>query len=358
MVSVNNVSSEYPFFLKKEKEEKSNEQLNNNNDSLIENTQTKEDSLSEKSNLSLVLKKEIENFTQFDLQNEENKENFLVNKHFLENLSFDYIDYNQNYENNYNTYVSSTLKSILQIKNLNIKPILKGLNRVFINNTQVTKRKVLILDLDETIVHTEIINISEIDLSNYDKYNINTNNGFFFLNKHDKQDNSSVITSFYDDEIKEIVYFKVFFRPNLSEFLKEVKGFSFEIGIFTASLKIYADTIIDLIEKYFNLNNTFSFRLYKESCIKIGQATIKDLRVIVNCSISDIIIVDNSLYSFMNQLSNGILVTSYYNNKNDNELLNLKDYLINFISNCDDVRSINDQVFNLQASLNLIINET
>lgn len=351
MVSVNNISSENPFLLKKEKEEKSNDQLNN--DSLIENTQTKEDSLSEKSNLSLVLKKEYENITQFEVQTEENKENFLLNRQFLENLHFDYVDYNQNYENNYNTYVSSTLKSIFHIKNLNIKPILRGLNKVFINNTQVNKRKILILDLDETIVHTEIINISEIDLSNYDKSYINTNNALVYSNK----DNSSVITSFYDDEIKETVYFKVYFRPNLHEFLKEVKGF-FEIGIFTASLKIYADTIINLIEKYFNLNNTFSFRLYKESCIKIGQATIKDLRVLVNCSISDIIIVDNSLYSFMNQISNGILVTSYYNNQNDNELLNLKDYLINFISNCDDVRSINDQVFNLQASLNLIINET
>ena len=58
---------------------------------------------------------------------------------------------------------------------------------------------------------------------------------------------------------------------------------------------------------------------YRENCINInGQLYIKDLSIINNLNTS--VIVDNSLYSFMFRLSDGILINSFYDDKLDIEL--------------------------------------
>ena len=80
------------------------------------------------------------------------------------------------------------------------------------------------------------------------------------------------------------------------------------------------------------------------------------MRIFKNRSLRNLIIVDNSYYSFSNQVNNGILITSFYENENDNELLNLKKYLQNIYEfDIDDVRIINEQVFNLEGIKNEIL---
>ena len=54
------------------------------------------------------------------------------------------------------------------------------------------------------------------------------------------------------------------------------------------------------------------------------------------------------MYSFTPQLNNGILINSFFNDKNDNELSNVLSYLINFIIPCDDVREVNEEFFGFQ----------
>jgi len=62
-----------------------------------------------------------------------------------------------------------------------------------------------------------------------------------------------------------------------------------------------------------------------------------------------VLIIDNSLYSFNNQLGNGILITSFYNDPNDKELVNVKNYLEKMkFANVDDVRGINRKIFNFE----------
>jgi hypothetical protein len=56
---------------------------------------------------------------------------------------------------------------------------------------------------------------------------------------------------------------------------------------------------------------------------------IKDLRIIKNIELKDMIIIDNSVLSFAHQLENGIPILPYYDNKEDNELKFLMDYLNN-----------------------------
>ena len=68
------------------------------------------------------------------------------------------------------------------------------------------------------------------------------------------------------------------------------------MGVFTASHREYADAVINLIDPDGTLIN---FRLYREHCFQtVDGIFIKDLRVIRNRDLKDMILVDNSVYSF------------------------------------------------------------
>jgi CTD small phosphatase-like protein 2 len=70
----------------------------------------------------------------------------------------------------------------------------------------------------------------------------------------------------------------------------------YEVVVFTASHKWYADVILDHIDP---LGEYFQHRMYRESCIKTtDNVYIKDLRVIRNIDLKDMILVDNAIYSF------------------------------------------------------------
>lgn len=69
------------------------------------------------------------------------------------------------------------------------------------------------------------------------------------------------------------------------------------------------------------------------------------------------IIIDNSVLSFAFHLENGIPVLPYYNNKNDNELLYLKDYLLE-LYHSDNFIETNNKVFNLKKLMSEAIEES
>ncbi len=122
----------------------------------------------------------------------------------------------------------------------------------------------------------------------------------------------------------------------------------YEIVVFTASHACYANVVLD----YLDPNNQYiSHRLFRESCIVTEEGVhIKDLRVIGNRNLKDIILVDNAAYSFGFQIENGIPVIPFYDNKADQELRHLIPYL-KFLSSVDDLREINKQTFKLHAYL-------
>lgn len=95
-------------------------------------------------------------------------------------------------------------------------------------------------------------------------------------------------------------------RPFVKEVLDELSS-KFEILIFTASNSTYADPILDLIDpdrKY------ITYRLYRQHCIPKGKHKLKDLRIFSNRSLKDLVIIDNSLSCFSQQIDNGILISS------------------------------------------------
>jgi hypothetical protein len=64
---------------------------------------------------------------------------------------------------------------------------------------------------------------------------------------------------------------------------------------------------------------------------------VKDLRVINNVHLKDMLLVDNAVYSFGMQLSNGIPITPFKEEKDDKEFLFLKRFLFD-IKDYDDLR--------------------
>jgi CTD small phosphatase-like protein 2 len=113
-------------------------------------------------------------------------------------------------------------------------------------------------------------------------------------------------------------------RPFLYNFLNLMVNY-YEIIIFTASTRNYADPILDVIEK--RKGNYFSYRLYREHCRIISNNYVKDISII-NRNINRIIIVDNMSQNFKLQKENGILISSFWGyDEKDTALLELGEIL-------------------------------
>lgn len=247
-------------------------------------------------------------------------------------LNFEPINSSVNSSGNYSNYVAYALGGILKMSSLNFDLALKD-PTLYENITSETERylnsdkKILLLDLDETLVHADFE--GEFPSSSYD---------------------ANITFRGNDEQIT----VGIFIRNCLNEFLQEVSK-EFEIGVFTASKKEYADSVLNYLDPQ---NIYFKFRLYRNNCINVNGASIKDLRIFKNSiKYENVVIVDNSMYSFANQLSNGILINSFFNDKTDNDLINVMSYLLTYIAHAKDVREINDQIFHFQEIFQQISNE-
>ena len=273
-----------------------------------------------------------------DAANNINKEDETLNKikEFYSESSkiyFPIINSNENFVGNYDNYITETLKGISKLNKLNFEYALLdpqlylNMNRNEITRNFVSGKKVVLLDLDETLIHGDFQEeyLNDIDHL-YDK-----------------------IIKFTSLDEQEEVSVGIFVRNGVQKFLEEISKI-FDIGIFTASSKDYADAVIN----YLDPNNEFiKFRLYRNSCIKVNNISIKDLRII-GVDLKNIVLIDNNMYSFANQLGNGILINSFYYDKNDYDLFSVMSYLLTYIAPTDDVRKINEMFFHFEDILKQI----
>jgi CTD small phosphatase-like protein 2 len=89
----------------------------------------------------------------------------------------------------------------------------------------------------------------------------------------------------------------------------------FEIYVFTASTEDYAEPIIAHLN---SKKKTIQGLLSRHNCLETHNGLrIKDLRIIKNRQLSDIVIVDNLVHSFGLQIDNGIPILDFTNNKED-----------------------------------------
>eukprot|EP00591_Stephanopyxis_turris_P003702 CAMPEP_0195523636 /NCGR_PEP_ID=MMETSP0794_2-20130614/22940_1 /TAXON_ID=515487 /ORGANISM="Stephanopyxis turris, Strain CCMP 815" /LENGTH=509 /DNA_ID=CAMNT_0040653671 /DNA_START=139 /DNA_END=1668 /DNA_ORIENTATION=+ len=152
----------------------------------------------------------------------------------------------------------------------------------------------LILDLDETLVHCTVDAIPDSDLT-------------FPVLFGGTQ---------YQVHVK--------LRPHLDGFLSRMSQ-QFEIIVFTASQKVYANELLDRIDPQ---GTYIKHRMFRESCLPVEGNYLKDLNVLgPSRSMEKMVLVDNSPHAFGYQVDNGIPIESWFDDPHDNELLKLEAFL-------------------------------
>jgi len=134
------------------------------------------------------------------------------------------------------------------------------------------------------------------------------------------------------------------FRPHLKHFLETVSK-QYELVIFTASQKVYADQVISR----FDLDHLIKHRLYREDCTNICGNFIKDLNVLGR-DLSRTIFIDNSPQAFAYHIENSIPIVSWYSDESDNELKKMT-RILEEIREFDDVRDYVKEAFRIQELL-------
>lgn len=119
----------------------------------------------------------------------------------------------------------------------------------------------------------------------------------------------------------------------------------YKIYIFTARSREQASPVMD----YFNKKKTVILDLLSgEDCLVAkSNRYIKDLRIVENRGLKDMVLVDNFITSFALQLSNGVPISEFRGSKKDRELIHLGYYLAR-LSHLQDVRSYNTQHLKLE----------
>lgn len=171
---------------------------------------------------------------------------------------------------------------------------------------ETRKRKpiTLVLDLDETLVHSTLEHCDDADFS---------------------------FPVFFNMKLHTVCVKR---RPHLQTFLERVAQM-FEVVIFTASQSIYAEQLLDILDPDRKL---FSQRMYRESCIFSDGNYTKDLTVL-GIDLAKVVIIDNSPQVFRLQVNNGIPIKSWFDDPSDQALLSLLPFLESLVD-AGDVRPI------------------
>lgn len=128
----------------------------------------------------------------------------------------------------------------------------------------------------------------------------------------------------------------------------------YEVHIFTASYMYYAEAIINFIDPQ---SKYITSILDRSKCLKTKNGFfIKDLRIVANRELKNMLIVDNLAHSFGFQIDNGVPILEWYDSEKDQELLYLKEYLKEAAVQ-DDVREFNKKRLKLSELENMKIEE-
>ncbi len=85
--------------------------------------------------------------------------------------------------------------------------------------------------------------------------------------------------------------------------------------MFTAANEIYAKQILRKIDPE---GNIFDFELFRQHCDVIGgKLAVKDLRILSNRSIKNVMLVDNSPHTYLYQKENAVPIVSFHDDLGD-----------------------------------------
>jgi len=148
-------------------------------------------------------------------------------------------------------------------------------------------KKCMVIDLDETLVHSSFKPINNADF---------------------------VVPVEIDGTVHQVYVLK---RPYVDEFLQRM-GELYECVLFTASLAKYADPVADLLDRW----GVFRARLFRESCVFHRGNYVKDLNKLGR-DLQKVLIVDNSPASYIFHPDNAVPVASWFDDMTDTEMLDL-----------------------------------
>mmetsp|Transcript_79396 Transcript_79396/g.184238 ORF Transcript_79396/g.184238 Transcript_79396/m.184238 type:complete len:335 (-) Transcript_79396:97-1101(-) len=168
-------------------------------------------------------------------------------------------------------------------------------------------RKTLVLDLDETLVHSSFRLVHAADI---------------------------VITVELEGEHHRVFVRK---RPGVDQFLAQVAQL-YEVVVYTASMSKYANQLLDQLDK----ERVVSFRLFREACTRMPNGYVKDLSKLGR-NLKDVIIIDNSPTCYTLQPHNAIPIKTWRDDPNDRELLDLVPILYS-LSEVEDITMVLQQI--------------
>jgi carboxy-terminal domain RNA polymerase II polypeptide A small phosphatase len=149
---------------------------------------------------------------------------------------------------------------------------------------EMSDKVCLVLDLDETLVHSSFTPIDGADFEI--PLNMQGETHTVFVKK----------------------------RPGVDHFLAVVAEW-FEVVVFTASLALYANPVMDLLDP----NRVVHERLYREHCVLIGGCYVKDIAKLGR-DLKRTLIIDNSPLSYALQPENSIPIDGFFTDEADREL--------------------------------------
>ncbi|KAJ0422282.1 NIF-domain-containing protein [Aspergillus carlsbadensis] len=145
-------------------------------------------------------------------------------------------------------------------------------------------RKCLVLDLDETLVHSSFKVLERADFT---------------------------IPVEIEGQYHNIYVIK---RPGVDQFMKRV-GELYEVVVFTASVSKYGDPLLDQLD----IHGVVHHRLFRDSCYNHQGNYVK----VIGRDLRDTIIIDNSPTSYIFHPQHAIPISSWFSDAHDNELLDL-----------------------------------
>ena len=181
------------------------------------------------------------------------------------------------------------------------------------------EKTLLILDLDETLIH-----------------------GWTPNEKDDALGWSMTVCGYH-----------IKFRANAKEFISEMSKY-YKIAVWTYSLPEYAIPIIynlfcDIPLEFIRTRKHCSVRRTMIGLTTFQSSVEKRIKKLFKVyDKKRIIIIDDKPCTFRNNTGNGIQVSEYHGNENDNELEKLGEYL-KTIANCKNVRAVNKRNWKQQT---------
>ena len=262
-----------------------------------------------------------------------NKNNSKINQNNKDNINIK-IENNDSTEQKEKENINLNINNTTKNQTLNTSKNIKINNSTNINQNEISKifystlsqsdrknkskkkyllpeknsnKKTLVLDLDETLVHS----IGTIPSDSND------------IPQSDFTIKVPQINSSHDVH--------VMVRPHVEEFLERMSK-RFELVIFTASISKYANPLLNIVDKM----GYVPFRLFREHCTLINTAFVKDLSLLGR-DFKDIISLDNHPTAYSLNHYNGFPIKSWFDDKNDDELLKICP-ILEFLSYVPDVR--------------------